>query len=109
MSDIRIVDTPTLLELAAKGEQHGFNRVLDLNVLGGSIDIDGLHVLSMILPFHEQYRPNVDHHRVSVLIKLKDSPIAGTAFMDIADTDWHQLVTAEEYKKVADAATGARQ
>lgn len=97
--DLRIVSTPVLFELVARGVQHDFNRLLDSKKLAKVIDMDGMHILRRMIAFHEQYKPNVDHHRAQALIKIKGTEEPEYAFIDISDTDWNQLATVAEYKK----------
>lgn len=100
MSDTRIVTTPILMELIDRGIKHDFNRQLDVSKVVEYIDPDGFHLLSMALMFHEQYKPNVDHHRVFVYMKTKGSSDPSEALMDIAEADWNQLMRVEDFQRV---------
>ena len=99
--DDRVVTTPILLDLVQRGIDHEFNRCLDVGKLQKVIDPDGIHLLHVVLGFHEQYRPNVDHHRVWVYIKEVGTGIPIQGLMDIADSDWNQLATYAEFQAAA--------
>lgn len=98
----RVVTTDILLDLVRRGVGHDFNRCLDEAKLTKWIDPDGMHILHLVLPFHQQYKANVDHHRTRVYIKVKGSMNPEEAFLDIADSDWNALVTVDTYKALVE-------
>jgi hypothetical protein len=95
--DLRIISTGVLFELIANGVKHDFNRLLDSRKVAKVVDLDGMHILRRVIAFHEQYKPNVDHHRAQLLMKIKGTEEPEYVFIDISDKDWNQLSTVAEY------------
>lgn len=95
-TDTRVVNTSDLMSLITEGNRLGLNRQLDADAVGSDADPRGVHVLSMLLPFHQAYNPFPDHHRVQVYVKVKGSMEPVVAVMDITDEKWDRLTRAED-------------
>ena len=94
MSDIRVADTETLLVLNSIAKGYNFNRQLSDECIT-RLDPDGWHILTLVL-----WGSNVDHcpvlhHRTEVLMKFTGDGEANKVFLDVSDTDWNILETAE--------------
>lgn len=95
-TDARMVTTSDLMSLIAEGNRLGLNRQLDADAVGKDADPRGVHVLGMLLPFHQAYNALPDHHRVLVYVKVKGSTEPSVAVMDITDEKWDRLTRAED-------------
>lgn len=101
MSDSRVMNTLELLAAIKEGEKLGLNRQLDYDEVAKQADIDGWHVFSIILPFHEAHDRSLPaHHRVSGLIKPKGTNIGIEVMFDITDLRWGQLTHVDRFIKV---------
>lgn len=95
----RVVDTRGLRALASDAARHNLNRVPELPE---NIDPDGYHLLSMVLFGHNMDSSPVLHHRCTVLIKVQGSLKPVEAMLDITDTAFTNLPSAEFVLKHAD-------
>lgn len=90
MSDIRVVDTPTLRKLVRIADKLELNRIPSDEVMA-RLDPDGFHVLSLILYGHNMDSAPVLHHRALVLIKVTDSDDPVEVALDVPDAQWTGL------------------
>lgn len=95
-TDPRVLGTPQLLALIKEGNDLGLNRQLDYYTVERDADPEGIHVLGMVLPFHQAYDAFPPHHRVQVYIKVKDSMEPVVAYLDVTDEKWDRLIRAED-------------
>lgn len=100
-SDTRIASTEALLRLDLRARQDGLNRLLTPYVRE-RLDPDGFHVLSVALPFHNGVEASpYPHHRVSLLLKLRDSRDPVDGMLDLAATEWPRLPLARDLLALA--------
>ena len=97
LNDGRVVNTAGLLALALDGRDCMFNRQLDGGLLMQVADPAGVHMLTVVLPFHNGTDQADPHHRCRVLIKTPDSIDPTEALIDVRVTMWERLTTASEY------------
>lgn len=99
--DARVINTPTLVALAEIGAHKNLNRQLDPRSLGVA-QSDGLHLLHVILPYHNgiaaQQGP---HHRCEVLIKRPDTTEPAVGIIDVPVEQFDRLTKASEYLAAA--------
>jgi hypothetical protein len=99
--EARVINTQTLSVLAERGARKHLNRQLDLRSVG-AVDPDGLHVLAVILPYHNGIAAKQGpHHRCEILIKRPDTTEPSTAVIDVLVEDFNRLTTASEYLAAA--------
>jgi len=88
------METDELLSAIQRGIELDLNRQANLENVEASIDPEGMHVLSMLLPFHSANRPLPDYHRVQVYMKITDSMEPAIFMLDITDTHWRSALPA---------------
>jgi hypothetical protein len=94
--DYRVCNTADLRLLSSRSTDS--HRIpADVNE---RLDPEGSHVLNLVLWGHNVDNPDNDlHHRVRVLAKLSGTNEPSEPFLlDIRDTDWKRLMTAEQAK-----------
>ena len=97
MSEYRVCNTASLLALALDGRDCDFNRQLDGGLLMQVADPGGVHVLEVVLPFHNGTDQPDPHHRCRVMIKVPDTVEPVDATIDVRVSMWDKLTTATEY------------
>lgn len=97
MNEYRVCNTASLLALALDGRDCGFNRQLDAELIRLAADPEGVHVLEVVLPFHNGTDQPDPHHRCRVMIKVPDTVEPVDATIDVRATMWNKLTTATEY------------
>ena len=97
--DTRVADTVKLAELAEHALEHDFNRQLTYRCIA-ELDQDGYHVLTIYVPDHTRAQKPADppHHRVGILMKVRDSAIPKQAWLDVTEEDWSSLMTIDQVK-----------
>jgi len=96
----RVVTTPSLIALAVVGQERGMNRQLCEDALEMSADPAGLHLLTVVLPFHNgKQAKQGPHHRCQVFIKEKNTDEPAAAFIDVPVERFEALVKADDFLK----------
>ena len=99
--DARVINTPTLAALAEIGARKNLNRQLDPRSVGAA-DPEGLHLLHVILPYHNGIAAKQGpHHRCEVLIKRPNTTDPATAVIDVPVEQFDRLTKASEYLAAA--------
>jgi hypothetical protein len=92
----KILNTQQVLEMAAAAIDHDFNRQLPTEVML-KLDVDKYHIAVPRLFDHTRNREGDPmHHRVELLLGLKDRREPARVYLDIADEDWAGFPSAEE-------------
>lgn len=101
MSDLKVCNSQDLITLCHRAIACKFNRQVDVDQIK-ALDLDGLHLVSVLLPFHNLDHAAVAHHRCMLYIKVQGSnePLDGL-ILDVAVSDFDRLTDAE--KVLADA------
>jgi hypothetical protein len=82
---ITVVNTGILRHIAQTADAYQFNRQIDVT----GVDVEGLHVVQVVLPFHQPAMPKQDgpvwpeHHRCKVLMKMTGESAPNEVFVDI--------------------------
>lgn len=94
------MNTSLLLMAIDHGAREGFNRTVDITSIERIIDPSGLHVVDMLLMYHQAARPFPDHHRISVLMK-KTGVLEPAQFMlDVHVKYWEQARDIHEVMEI---------
>ena len=96
MSDLKVCNSQDLITLCQRAIAYSFNRQLDADQIK-ALDLDGLHLVSVLLPFHNMDYTAVPHHRCTLYIKVTGStePLDGL-ILDVAVSDFDRLMDAEK-------------
>jgi hypothetical protein len=96
MSDLKVCNTKDLVNLCRRASRNGFNRQLDEAFIKG-VDPQGLHLVTVALPFHNMDSAVIPHHRCTLYLKVKGStePLEGL-LLDVAVKDFDSLQDASE-------------
>jgi len=99
LGESRVAGTADLMQLYVDAKKAGFNRNLP-DEIAANLDPDGNHVFTLVLLDHraDPSRNLPTHHRVSALIKLRDSGRPFCVFLDLAADAWPKLYTMDESK-----------
>lgn len=93
----RVVDSGGLLALCTLAKQNRFNRQVDANNLVKHIDLEGVHMLHVMLPFHNADHAQIPHHRCQVLMKVNGTKEPEVFMLDVASEQYEKLTLAEDY------------
>ena len=93
----RVVDSGGLLALCTLAKQNRFNRQVDANNLVKHIDLEGVHMLHVMLPFHNADFADIPHHRCQVLMKVNGTKEPEVFMLDVASEQYETLTLAEDY------------
>jgi len=101
MSNLKACNTEDLLTLCHRAIRNRFNRQLNVADIR-TVDPDGIHLVSVALPFHNLDNAAIPHHRCTLYLKVKGStePLEGM-LLDVAVKDFERLLDAE--RMLADA------
>ena len=91
--DLRIAGTEDLTALIHDAIRRQYNRQISPQMIH-ELDPIGKHVFNRVLAWHNEG----DHHRASVLIKMKKDATPIQAYLDIHEDNWNKLMTVEEAK-----------
>ena len=93
----RVVNTASLIALALDGRDRGYNRQLDAQEISSHADLNGLHLLTMALPYHNGMDAKQGpHHRCSVMIREPGTPEPTIAMIDVSADNWDRLTKAAD-------------
>lgn len=93
----RVVDSGGLLALCVLAKQNAFNRQVDENNLVKSIDLEGVHMLHVMLAFHNADHAQIPHHRCQVLMKVNGTDEPEIFMLDVAAEQYEKLTLAQDY------------
>ncbi len=93
----RVVDSGGLLALCVLARQNRFNRQVDANNIVKEIDLEGVHMLHVMLPFHNGDHAHIPHHRCQVLMKVNDTKEPEVFMLDVAAEQYDKLTLAKDY------------
>lgn len=101
LGENRVIGTVDLMMLYVTAKKQGLNRNLP-DAVAANLDPGGNHVLTTVLLDHRTNpsRNLPRHHRVSVLVKQRDSNRPFCGFLDVVETDWVKLYTREETRSL---------
>ena len=92
--DRKILTTAQVRELAAAAQQHDFNRQLAPGALD-RLDDDKYHIATLVLFWHDRGNGDPLHHRVRLLLGMRDRHEPREAWLDVTDEDWAPLPDAD--------------
>lgn len=99
--EARVINTKTLAALAEIGAHKKLNRLLDERSVGLA-DPNGLHLLHVILPYHNGIAAKQGpHHRCEVLIKRPETTDPAVAIIDVPVEQFDRLTTTSEFLAAA--------
>lgn len=101
LGESRIAGTVDLMLLYVAAKKLDLNRNLPDEV-AMDLDPNGNHVLTTILLNHQAHpiRNLPSHHRVTVLVKTRDSMKPYCALMDVTVESWLKLYTRDETREM---------
>lgn len=104
--EIRVMNTPTLISMVEQGSDLGFNRTIEPEWVKQNVDPEGMHVATMLLRHHTAgfNRELPVHHRVELMMKIKDTNSPVIFIVDIADRQWSWLYTVAEWTSMLEEA-----
>jgi hypothetical protein len=99
LGESRVANTVDLMQLYVDAKKAGFNRNLP-DGIAANLDPNGNHVFTLVLLDHQAdpSRNLPTHHRLSVLVKLRDTGRPYCDFLDVAADAWPKLYTLAEGK-----------
>jgi hypothetical protein len=101
LGENRVTGTVDLMLLYVAAKKLDLNRNLPDGV-AANLDPNGNHVLTTVLLDHQAHpaRNLPRHHRVSVIVKLRDTMKPFCAFLDVTAEHWAKLYTREETREL---------
>lgn len=103
--DIRVMNTPTLIDIVEDGSEQGFNRTIEPEWVKQNADPNGVHVASLMVPNHSTSRPLVQHHRAQILMKIKETNAPLIFMLDVNAKKWSWLFTHDQWNLMLEEAT----
>jgi hypothetical protein len=99
LGESRVAGTADLMQLYVDAKKTGFSRNLP-DGIAASLDPDGNHVFTLVQVDlkTDPSRELPTHHRLSVLVKLRDTGRPYCDFLDVAADAWLKLYTRDEAK-----------
>ena len=103
--EIRLCDSATLLHVAQQADKFEFNRRANAEKLLADIDLDGIHVIQCMVPYHrasigmpsrEPLWP--DHHRCYVFCKINGQEEPVNFWLDIETAKFDLMMTESELR-----------
>lgn len=99
----RVCGTRELNRAIREAERLELNDQLHENTVA-ALDPHGHHVMSMVLWGRNVDTAPVLYHRLSVLLKVRDSMAPVCMYMDVTDTWWQRQLTHTQHKAATEAA-----
>lgn len=93
MNDIRVADTTLLRIMNNAAAGHNLRQISDECI--SKLDPNGWHVLTLLLWGHNMDHSPILYHRTEVLMKFTGDYDAHQELLDVTDTDWTTLITAD--------------
>lgn len=93
----RVVDSGGLLALCVLAKQNAFNRQVNADNILKDIDLEGVHMLHVMLPFHNADHAQIPHHRCQVLMKVNGTKEPEVFMLDVAAEQYEKLTLAQDY------------
>lgn len=102
--DIRAMNTPSLISIVEDSSKQGFNRTVEPEWVKQNADPGGMHVAALMVDYHQPAREMPPHHRVQMLMKVKDTTTPVIFMLDISVNHWSWLYTVEEWQAMVEEA-----
>jgi len=102
--EIRVMNTPSLISIVEDSSDQGFNRTIEPEWVKANADPGGMHVATLLIDYHQPAREMVPHHRVQMLMKVKDTVTPVIYMLDVSANQWSWLYTVEEWKEMVEEA-----
>lgn len=92
---MKVVNTETLKTLQHRAAKNQFNRQVSETFLD-NLDAEGLHLVNVVLPFHNADFASIPHHRCEILAKFTGQDDPTVVMLDVATDDFEALTPVEK-------------